>query len=91
MDRVDLTFDALLGQFHGESRATIFHHMTRLYLRAAGDCRDDVGRWRKLNNRDGVGSGLTVQIELVVLSLFRLRPDTKLHRRLRQIYSYLGR
>ena len=91
MDMVDAAFYSLLSQFQGGSQAIIFHHMTRLYLRAAGDCNDIVARWSRLNDRFGVGSAIGVKIELFLLSLFRIHPDTKFHGQLRKIYSNVGR
>ena len=91
MDMVDAAFDTLLNQFQGASRVTVFHHMTRLYFRAAGNCRDIVTRWSRLNDRFGSGFAATVKIELFFLSLFRIHPDTKFHGHLRRIYSHLGR
>jgi Glycosyl transferase family 2 len=90
MDKTDAAFSHLLGRFHGESRAIIFHHMTRLYLRAAGQCRDIVPRWSRMNDRFGPGTGIGVKMELFFLSLLRLRPDTKIHALLRNLYSRLG-
>lgn len=91
MDSVDAVFNTLLSQFDGAVRATIFHHMTRLYLRAAGNCRDIVARWTQLNDRYGSGSGTAVRFELFFLSTFRVSPDTWLHSKLRKIYTYFGR
>ena len=91
MDMVDAAFDTLLTQFQGAARVAVFHHMTRLYLRAAGNCRDIVPRWSRLNDRFGTGFAATVKAELFFLSTFRVRPDTKFHAQLRKIYSNFGR
>lgn len=91
MDKVDAAFSHLLERFDGESRAIVFHHMTRLYLRAAGQCRDIVRRWGRLNDRFGKGAGFAVKTELFFLSHIRLHPHTKIHSVLRNVYSRLGR
>lgn len=89
MDIVDQIFNSLLQQYQEEARATIFFHMTRLYLRAAGRCPDIVFRWRSLNNLYGTTRGLRIQIQLVLLSLLRAKPDSRLFQHLKQIYFHL--
>jgi len=89
MNAVDSAFAALLKQHQGESRATIFYHMTRLYIRAAADCPDIAARWAKLNREFGSGFGLKVKIELYILRIFGIRPDSALFFKLKKAYFYL--
>ena len=89
MDVVDKVFDLLLERYHGETRATIFYHMTRLYLRAAGDCPDAVFRWSRLNRSYGVTRGIGVHCQLLLLSLLRIRTDSGFFQILKQVYFQL--
>lgn len=89
MDRVDAAFATLLGRFHGESRSVIFHHMTRLYLRAAGNCGDIVARWARLHGRFGVGSPMGTRTELWFLRVFRIQPDTRIYEQFKKFYFLL--
>ncbi len=75
MDSVDLAFDALLRHSHGEARATVLDHMTRLYFRAAGICPDTAWRWRRLNAQFGDRPAVLTLLKLIALTVLRIQPD----------------
>lgn len=77
MDHVDGAFRELLMRHHGEARATIFDHMTRLYFRAAALCPDIAFRWARLNEEFGTESAIKTKCTLFLMSVFRVKPDAK--------------
>ncbi len=81
MDLVDSAFAELLQLSQGEARDVVLDHMTRLYYRAAGQCRDTSRRWHCLNSRFGARSATDFRIKLWLLSLFRIRPDSDFFQR----------
>ncbi len=88
MEKVDSLFQALLASAQSEEQDTIFHHMTKLYLRGAAGCPSTVLRWSKLNQKYGRGLGLSVKIQIVLLSLFRIHPDSASITKVKKAYSY---
>lgn len=91
MNDVDSAFVKLLQSSHGEARATIFDHATRLYFRAAADCSDVVARWSRLNNRFGKDSALGTKFKLLMLRVFRVQANSAIFTRLKTMYFRLTR
>jgi glycosyltransferase involved in cell wall biosynthesis len=89
IDLVEAVFIKLLEHHRGEAREVGFDHATRLYFRAAGNCRDIAVRWQRINQRFGHGSGLSTISKLWLLSLFRFDPGSKAFQRLKSIYFRL--
>ena len=88
MDLVDSAFFELLAGAHGEVKETIFHHMTKLYLRGAARCPDMIFRWSKVNKEHGEGLGLGVKVQILMLSLFRLPVDSASLVKVKKAYIY---
>lgn len=88
MEHVDSVFRFLLAGAQSEEKDTIFHHMTKLYLRGAGGCPSMLFRWSKLNKKYGQGPGLSVKIQIGLLSLFRINPDSISMRKMKRVYAY---
>ena len=88
MDQVDSLFQVLLATAQSEERDTIFHHMTRLYLRGAAGCPGMIWRWSRLNKKYGQGLGLSVKIQIGLLSLFRIHLDSAAIKKVKRAYSY---
>ncbi|ADE13112.1 glycosyltransferase family 2 protein [Sideroxydans lithotrophicus] len=91
MDKIDAIITVLLEQNTGEARAIAFDHATRLYFRAAADCLDVVTRWGRLNKRFGVGFALVTKFKLLMLSIFRIRADSAMFFRLKNLYFRITR
>lgn len=89
MEQVDAVFGALLVTAEGEVKDTIFHHMTKLYLRGAGGCSDMVLRWSRLNKIYGHQPGLNTKIQLSLLSFFRIQPNSLMFDKARKVSLYL--
>ena len=89
MEQVDHTFFALLAATQSEEREIIFFHMTKLYLRGASDCPSMILRWSRLHKKYGQERGLVVKIQIATLSLFRIRIDSTVGRKIKKIYLYL--
>jgi glycosyltransferase involved in cell wall biosynthesis len=87
MDEVDHAFIALLENSSGEARATVFDHMTRLYFRAAGICKDVPFRWSRLNARFGDRPAVMTKLKLHLLSILRIHPDGVLFRLLKRHFA----
>ncbi len=86
MDDVDAAFTALLQQSHGEARAVVLDHMTRLYFRAAADCPDIAIRWHQLNRTFGAKLALATILKLWLLSLLKFNSNGKAFSILKHIY-----
>lgn len=86
MDYVDTAFIGLLQRNHGETRATILEHATRLYFRAASTCPDIVARWSKLNRSYGTSFGAETKIRLWLLRVFRIHSNSKSFECLKNLY-----
>lgn len=89
MDEVEAVFVTLLERHHGEAREIALDHATRLYFRAAGNCRDIAIRWRRINKRFGSGSGVGTILRLFLLSIFRFNADSKAFQNLKRAYFRL--
>jgi glycosyltransferase involved in cell wall biosynthesis len=89
IDLVEGVFVKLLEHHRGEAREVAFDHATRLYFRAAGNCRDIAVRWHRINKRFGHGSGISTIAKLCLLSLFRFDPSSKTFQRLKSTYFRL--
>lgn len=89
MDSLDSAFAVLLQQSQGEARATVFEHATRLYFRAAADCPDVVARWATLNRRYGTRFALWTKLELWIVSVLRIRANSRMFGRLKKLYLYV--
>ena len=89
MNDVDSAFLALLQCNHGESRAIIFDHATRLYFRAAANCPDAATRWCELNHRFGYSNGRTTICQLWLMSTFKLGPNARLFQFFKKLYFIL--
>ena len=86
MDDVDAAFTALLQQSHGEARAAVLDHMTRLYFRAAADCPDIAIRWHQLNRAFGTKLALATILKLWLLSLLKFNSNGKAFSILKRLY-----
>lgn len=86
MHDINLAFEALLEQNRGEARTVIFEHATKLYFRAAAICPDVPYWWFNLNRKFGVGLGLGMVFNLFLLSIFKLKPNSKLFLQLKKFY-----
>ena len=89
MEWVDSLFFTLLADAQSEEKETIFFHMTKLYLRGAAGCPSMVFRWSRLNEKYGRDSGLVVKIQIAMLSLFRMRLDSAVGKKVKVAYFYL--
>lgn len=90
MDAVDALFTKLLHSSHGESRAIIFDHMTRLYFRVAASSPTIVFRWGRLNRNYGKGWGLNTKFQLILFSLLQIQIDGALFRQLKKIHVWMA-
>ena len=88
MDAVDASITELLQHSHGESRAVVFDHATRLYFRAAVCCPNIVSRWSKLNREFSKGWGAATKFKLMLFRLLRIRVDGALFRQLKKLYVW---
>lgn len=86
MDYVDTVFIELLQRNHGETRATILEHATRLYFRAASTCPDIVARWSKLNRSYGTRWEANTKIKLWLLRVFRIHSSSSSFGLLKSLY-----
>lgn len=90
MDSVDALFASLLRSCHGESRAIVFDHMTRLYFRVAASSPTIVFRWGRLNKKYGKSGGLNIKFQLTLFSLLRIQVDGVLFRQLKKIHVWMA-
>jgi glycosyltransferase involved in cell wall biosynthesis len=88
MNIIDMAFALFLRQSHGESRVIIFDHLTRLYFRAAATCPDIAFRWWKLNDMFGCGHGRSTFFQLWLMSIFKIKPDSKLFFLIKNLYFF---
>lgn len=88
MDAVDALFTRLLQQSHGESRAVIFDHATRLYYRVAANCPDIASRWGKLNREFGEGFRIATKFQLWLFRLLRVGVDGALFKQIKRLYIW---
>ena len=88
MDQVDSLFRALLEGAELEQIKTIFHHMTKLYLRGAAGWPTMVLRWSELNKKYDYGLGWSVKIQIKLLGLFRMYPDGTAFQTVKKAYLY---
>ena len=88
MEQVDFVFRMLLADAEAEEKRTIFHHMTKLYLRGAGGCPSMILRWGRLNRKYGEGLGVRVKVQIGLLSLFRIHLDSPSMKKAKRIYAY---
>jgi glycosyltransferase involved in cell wall biosynthesis len=88
MDAVDAAFMGLLESCDGLSREVVFNQATRIYFRAAANCKNIVSRWSNLNRQFGKGGGAATKIKLSMFRWFRIRTDGDLFRQLRKLYVW---
>lgn len=86
MNLVDLAFVSLLQHNHGEAKAVILDHATRLYYRAASNSLDVAYRWHRLNRQFGYGLGLSTIIKLLFLSIFQINPSSATFQTIKKFY-----
>jgi glycosyltransferase involved in cell wall biosynthesis len=91
MDYVDAALAELLRRCEGEARATVFGHVTRLYLRAAADYPGVVARWGRLNREFGEGYAVATKLKLWLLGVLRIDPRGPLFQRLKRLYFFFAR
>lgn len=89
MNDVDSAFTVLLQHSHGEARAIILNHATRLYFRVAAICPDVVTRWGTLNKKYGNNFAIATKTKLWLLSVFRIHSSSRVFQHLKKIYFYL--
>ncbi len=91
MNDVDEAFNGLLKMNEGEARNVVFDHMTRLYFRAAVNCKDIASRWQRLSYNYGFGMGMFTCCKLWALSTVKISPKSKFFQYLKKFYFYLSR
>jgi len=88
MDEVDLAFTALLEHTDNEARDTALDYLTHSYLRAAGSDITVVIRWSRLYKRFGKGFALKTRIKFYLVTLLRLKPNSRWRAYIQKIQCY---
>lgn len=86
---VDAAFEKMLLSSHGETRKVIFLHITNLYFLLAGDYHDSWNRWASLNTKFNLGFSSSIKLNLLFLSIFRIRPHSSGYHKIKKIYLSL--
>jgi len=88
IDALDASITQLLQHTYGESKAVIFDHATRLYLRAAAHCPSIVSRWSRLNSQFGRGGGYSTKFKLWFFRALRIEMDGEVFGQLKKLYVW---
>lgn len=82
---IEKCFEVLLRTVEGETRQTMFHHMTNLFKRAGASGLSVPRAWSRLNRQFGANSGLLCALQMAFLGLFHLGPADAAYGWLKQI------
>lgn len=86
LNLVNLALVAVSTLYAGqESKMVLLDHAARLYARAAGGSQHVIRYWRNLHSSLRVKLDLRIFLKLVLLRVFRLRPDSRIFDRLKAL------